>query len=114
MVEKVILDYLDRALDVPVSMEHPMAEPQRYVLVEKTGSSEENHVEAATLAVQSYAESMYEAALLNNAVKYVMQNAIELPEISRCKCTADYNYTDITKKKYRYQAIFDIVYLGGN
>lgn len=114
MVEKTILDYLSKALDVPVHMERPEDEPDSYVLIEKTGSSTTNHIESATLAIQSYAASMYEAASLNYRVKSAMKNSVMLPEISRCDCNSDYNYTDTTKKKYRYQAVFDIVYLGGD
>lgn len=114
MVEKTILDYLSGALDVPVYMERPPVEPKSYVLIEKTGSSTENYIESATLAIQSYAASMYDAATLNKRVKAAMERSVERPDISRCDCNSDYNYTDTTKKKYRYQAVFDIVYLGGD
>lgn len=113
MVEKTVLDYLSATLNVPVFMEHPQNEPECYVLIEKTGSSSKNHIESATLAIQSYAESMYNAATLNISVKEAMGKSVVLPEISKCKCNTDYNYTDTSKKRYRYQAVFDIVYLGG-
>lgn len=113
MVEETILKYLSEALDVPVRMERSGNEPESYVLIEKTGSSTTNHIESATLAIQSYATSMYAAAALNYRVKGAMKNSVNLPEISCCDCNSDYNYTDTTKKKYRYQAVFDIVYLGG-
>lgn len=114
MVEKTILDYLSDVLDVPVCMERPTKEPKSYALIEKTGSSTENYIESATLAIQSYAASMYDAAALNCRVKAAMNGSVQLPEISSCDCNSDYNYTDTTKKKYRYQAVFDIVYLGGD
>lgn len=113
MVEETIMNYLSKALDVPVHMERQENELVSYVLIEKTGSNTTNHIESATLAIQSYAASMYEAAVLNCRVKEAMKNSAMLPEISRCDCNSDYNYTDTTKKKYRYQAVFDIVYLGG-
>lgn len=113
MVEETIINYLSKTLDVPVHMERPKNEPISYVLIEKTGSNTTNHIESATLAIQSYAASMYDAATLNCRVKAAMNSSVQLPEISRCDCNSDYNYTDTTKKKYRYQAIFDIVYLGG-
>ena len=92
----------------------PAREPEKYVLLEKTGSSTENYIEWATLAVQSYAPTMYEAMLLNAQVKSAMREITALQDISRCDCNSDYNYTDTAKKKYRYQAVFDIVYLGGD
>lgn len=114
MVEETIMNYLSKTLAVPVHMERPENEPISYVLIEKTGSNTTNHIESATLAIQSYAASMYEAAVLNCRVKEAMKNSAMLPEISCCSCNSDYNYTDTTKKKYRYQAVFDIVYLGGD
>ena len=114
MVEETIMNYISKTLAVPVHMERPENEPISYVLIEKTGSNTTNHIESATLAIQSYAASMYEAAALNCRVKEAMKNSAMLPEISRCDCNSDYNYTDTTKKKYRYQAVFDIVYLGGD
>ena len=110
MVEKTILDYLSDVLDVPVYMERPPKEPKSYVLIEKTGSSAENYIESATLVVQSYAASMYDAATLNCRVKAAMNGSVQLPEISCCDCNSDYNYTDTTKKKYRYQAVFDVTH----
>lgn len=114
MIEKVVLDYLGEKLGIPALAERPAREPEKYVLLEKTGSSTENYIEWATLAVQSYATTMYEAMLLNAQVKSAMKEIVVLPDISRCDCNSDYNYTDTEKKKYRYQAVFDIVYLGGD
>lgn len=114
MVETAVLDYLGEKLGVPVLAERPAHEPDRYVLIEKTGSSTENYIEWATLAVQSYAPTMYDAMRLNSEVKSAMREIVALPDMSRCDCNSDYNYTDTEKKKYRYQAVFDIVYLGGD
>ena len=51
---------------------------------------------------------MYEAAVLNEAVKETVEGMIELDEISKIKLNSDYNYTDTTTKEYRYQAVFDM------
>ena len=77
---------------------------------EKTGSGEEEHINMATFALQSYADSMYEAALLNREVIEKMKNMITLDEIFKVKLNSDYNFTDPSTKKYRYQCIFDITY----
>ena len=110
MIEKVVLDYLGEKLGVTVLTERPAREPEKYVLLEKTGSSTENYIEWATLAVQSYAPTMYEAMLLNAQVKSAMREITALQDISRCDCNSDYNYTDTAKKKYRYQAVFAVTY----
>lgn len=110
MVEKIVLDYLNEALSVPVYMEEKTDMPEEYVLIEKTGGGEENHIERATVVVQSYASSMYRAAVINESVKEKMKQSIQVDDICKCSLNSDYNYTDASRKKYRYQAVFDIVH----
>lgn len=110
MIEKIILDYLSSKLDVPVFVEIPNNPPASFVLVEKTGSSRTNKINSATVAVQSYGETMYTAALLNEAVKNAMEEIIIVSDVSKSSLNSDYNFTDTTSKKYRYQAVFDLVH----
>lgn len=111
MIEKTILDYLTTELSpVSVYMEVPANPPSTYVIVDKTGSSEKNHVKSATIALQSVANSLYEAATLNETVKAKMDAAISLNSICRSKLNSDYNFTDTKTKKYRYQAVYDLVH----
>jgi hypothetical protein len=108
MIEVTIYNYLNNALSVPVYTELPKEKPKRYVVLDKIGSSKENHLLSSTIAFQSYAESKYEAALLNEQVKEAVENMIELDEIAGVSLNNDYNFTDTTTKEYRYQAVFDI------
>ena len=78
MIEKTILDYLKTKLSVPVVMEIP-----------------------ATIAVQSYAPTMYGAAALNEEVKEAMLEAISEDEITKVGLNSDYNFTDTSQKRYR-------------
>lgn len=110
MIEMIVLNYLETALEVSVFMEKPEKEPETYVLIEKTGSSTEDFINSATIAIQSYAGTLFLAAELNEKVKKAMDNIIVLEDISKSKLNTDYNYTDTTKKKYRYQAVYDLVY----
>ncbi|MBR1383995.1 MAG: hypothetical protein IJ555_09355 [Ruminococcus sp.] len=110
MIEITVLDYLTNSLSVPVYMEEPENPPDEYVLLEKTGSSENDHIQSAVLIVQSYAGSLYGAASLNGLVKRAMRDSITLDDVTRCKLNSDYNFTDTETKRYRYQAIFDITY----
>ncbi len=64
----------------------------------------------ATFAFQSYSTSMQKAAELNEKLKQVIENMVELNEISGIHLNSDYNFTDTETKKYRYQAVFDINY----
>lgn len=110
MIEKIVLDYLHTTLALPVYMEVPENPPDTFVLVEKTGSSRENRINRATLAVQSWADSLLEACQLNEQVKLAMDDFLGLDEISACRLNSDYNFTDPTTKHYRYQAVFDLVF----
>jgi len=108
MIEILIKQYLDGHLSVPSFLQYPETAPVRFVLFEKTSSSKSNYLPSATFAFQSYSESMYEAAKLNEEVKKVVEDLILLNEISGIKLNSDYNFTDTTTKEYRYQAVFDI------
>lgn len=110
MIEKIILDYLNYNLDVPVYMERPASPPDEYILLEKTGSQLENHIYTATIAAQSYAKTLYEAATLNNVLKATMLGAVELTQITRVSLNSDYNYTKAADKQYKYQAVFVITH----
>ena len=113
MIEKVILDYLYANLSddqsIFVGFEPPQ-EQNGYVLLEKTGSSITNHISTSTFAVQSYGATMYEAMLLNEKVKSVMDGLLSLDQITRVELETDYNFTDTTTKQYRMQAVYDITH----
>ncbi|HHZ02204.1 MAG TPA: hypothetical protein GX396_04610 [Tissierellia bacterium] len=110
MIEVVILNHLKSKLSVPVRLEKPDPLPAdgKYVLFEKTGSNSLNKLGGSTFAFQSHAKSMYDAAALNEEVKKAVDSLIELDEIASVKLNTDYNFTDTTTKKYRYQAVYDI------
>lgn len=110
MIEVIVLNYLNSVLDVPVFAQRQNEEPDEFVVIEKTGSNEVDCIESATIAIQSYSDSLIHAIKLNARVKEAMKNIVELGTVSDCSLNSDYNYTDQTEKKYRYQAIFDITY----
>lgn len=110
MIEKIVLDYLNNTLKVSAFMEKPAKPPEEYVLLEKTGGSSENYINSATIALQSYAQTLYSAAELNEEVKVAMDNIIVLNEVMSSELNSDYNFTDTTKKEYRYQAVYDLFY----
>ena len=111
MIEITVLDYMESALTVPCYMEIPANPPARFVVIEKVGASRENRIEEADFTFQSYAESMAEAAKLNEIVKSAVDNMITLNEVSKCYLNSDYNFTDTSTKHYRYQALYAITYL---
>jgi len=109
MIEKIVLDYL-KSKSINAYMERNNGIKGDFVLIEKTGSGEENHIKNSTLAVQSFSDSLYNTALLNEKIKELMKQIIELDEVSKCSLNSDYNYTIPNTKEYRYQAIFDLVH----
>lgn len=109
MTELVLLNYLKSVLSVPVYMEKPASDSE-FVLIEKTGSSESNHIYSVTFAIQSWSTSLYKAAELNEQVKEAMNKMPQIVDISKAKLNSDYNYTDTTTKSYRYQAVYDLVF----
>lgn len=110
MIEETILNYLKSELEVPAGMEVPAEPPGRFVVVEKTGSSRTDHICRAVIAVQSYGESLLEAARLNERAKQVMEGLDELDEIAAVRLNTDCNFTDPSTKRYRYQAVFDVTH----
>ena len=102
MIEEIVFNYLKNKLNVPVTFEN--INEVEYVLIGKSGSSRFDFTNTATFFIQSY------SSLLNEKVKDVMYDLIELDEITSLHLNSDYDYTDTTIKKYRYQALFDIGY----
>ena len=108
MIELVIKNYLDGHLDAPSFFEHQNGLKWKYVLVEKLSGGKRNTLKSSVFAFQSYADSLFESAQLNEKVKEVVEEMVELPEITGIQLNSDYNFTDTQTKKYRYQAVFDI------
>lgn len=110
MIEQIVLNHLSTALSAPVFAKVPTAPGKSFVVIEKTGSGNKNRICSAMIAVQSYADTLLGAAQLNEAVKEAMENLTDLDSIGRCKLNTDYNFTDTAAKRYRYQAVFDIIH----
>ena len=113
MIEKIIFDYLNGVDGAPPALMEIPAERQAppFFVIQKTAGGEiEGVVGEATLAIQSYGATLYEAAQANELVKLLMASAPDLPDVARCRCSSDYNFTDTASKAYRYQAVFDIIH----
>lgn len=111
MIEVLVLNYLKSVLtDVTVTTEIRQGMGDTFVLIEKTGSGMTELLPSATFAVQSWAGSLYDAMALNERVKEAMFNLPTIKEVTKCTLNSDYNYTDISTKHPRYQAVFDVVH----
>ena len=110
MIEKMVRDYLNNKMKIPAYTEKPDKPPEKYIIIEKTGGGTENLISDATISIQSYAESMYEASLLNETVKEKMPGMAEMDMVSKVTLNSNYNYSDTTRKQYRYQSVYDLIY----
>lgn len=108
MIEKTIIDHLKTALaPVNVSAERK-GDATKQVVVEKTGGGMGDATDHALIKIQSYGASLFEASQLNDQVKSAMLTLPTVTNVTKVDLNTDYNYTDTTKKHYRYQAIYDI------
>lgn len=112
MIEKIIIDYLEGVQELPVYPEVPVEPPEEYILIEKTGGAEENHIRQATVAVQSISRaSLLRACWLAEKHREMMLGLVADDRVFRCAVNAGaYNFTDTETKEYRYQTVFDIYY----
>lgn len=113
MIEITLYDFLTQKLSVPVYMDIPQNPPVKKVVIEKTGSSG-NYIKTSTFAVQSYGASLLDAMELNEYVKEIifdgLTGLISIDDILRVELNSDYNFTDTTTKKYRYQSVINITH----
>ena len=115
MIEKIVLDYLTEHMTVPVFMELPEVPsedystmPERFIVLEKVGGGQNDHINSGSIAVQSYSlNSLYEAASLDEDMRSVMRGIIESDSISGIRLASNYNHTDTRTKRYRYQSVYE-------
>jgi hypothetical protein len=112
MIEPILIKFLSAKLGLTVTAEKQTGEVTGpAVVIDKTGSSESNHISTATVAIQSYDVSKLKASMLNDRVKAAMRTiAEEVTEVTSCSLNSDYSYMNTVTKEYRYQAVYDLVY----
>lgn len=111
MIEKIFLDWLKTKTTVKVATEHENDEPENLVIIEKVGSTYDDRLRTARFAVQSYGKTLYEAANLNEEMIEICLQATEVENIFNVDLNGDYNFPDIERKRYRYQAVIVITYI---
>lgn len=111
MIETIIKTYLEGKTDRPVRFERSPNMPASCIVIEKTGSSYTEQLYTATIAIQSYGDTLAEAAALNaDIVGWMLDIRDEEGNIFDITLNSDYNFTDSATKRYRYQAVFVITY----
>lgn len=112
MVETIYIDYLSEVFpEIPVYAERPSKPiPDVFIMIDNTGTSEEHHIWHSTVAFQSYAQTLHDAAALNDRVIEAVKNSTTLDVVASARLNSAYNFTDTATKFYRYQAVFDITH----
>lgn len=114
-VEEVVISYLNGHADIeyPAYGDTPYKNnlPAHHYMVEKTGSNTRDRITTAQITIQSVTvQSKAQAARMNERMTGVMEGIVGTSGISACHLNSDYDYTDTTSKRWRYQAVFDITY----
>lgn len=111
MIEKIVIDYLAAAQQLPVYAEKPVNQEGEYILIERIGGSEVNRIREATVVVQTIAGTLYRAAELAEEIRALMLDIVSLNSVFHCSVNAGpYNYTDTETKEYRYQTVYTLNY----
>lgn len=110
LIEITVKNHVEGRLDCPVYIEFPEKAPEYFVILDRTDSSRENHIDSATFVVQSYGPSKLAAAMLNAKAKEAMDSLIQLGRIAACNLSGDYPFPDTKRKRHRYQAVYEITH----
>lgn len=110
MIEKDFLDFLLHKIEEKGYLEEPTNPPQRYFTLERTSGGGNRFVREATIAVKAYAPTLAEAAALSHEIVKAADDFIENEKVTRCTLNTEANFTDLQRRRHRYQAVFDISY----
>lgn len=110
--EIAVISYLSDAIpDVNVSADLPNPRPEKAITIERTGGAENSIVlDHPTIAIQCWANTRLEAALLADEVDKAMR-VWDNPSVPDVQRSGKYNFPDEYGNP-RYQLVYDlIVYL---
>ena len=110
MIEIVVKEFMEQQLPVPLYMEYPEDPPDSFVGLKKGDSGRENHLDSAMFVVDSYGPSLLVAAQLNEQVKSILDDLVQLDTVSSSRRAGDYPAFDTKNKRHRYQAVQNITH----
>lgn len=111
MIEVDVIKYLSKVLKVPVSAEKPTNKTKEYAVIKTIDRGRIDYIDAVTISVMSYADSLLNAAKLDAVVRGAMYNIVSLENISSCKLGGGSQSIDEKSKEYAYESIFNIIYM---
>jgi hypothetical protein len=116
-IEEFLIEKLGQALEpFPVLLEEPEHDPRpsmdpaEYYVLQKTGSNWNDHIIDSTIAIQSYAGTRLRTIQLNEALKDAVEDLLQYDEIIGIELNSDYDFTDTSTRRPRYQAVFVITH----
>jgi len=109
MIEVTVKEHLETMLDgIPVYMETPNDISGKFVVLQIIDREKNNLIDAATVEIRSYADSKYDAAVLDESVRGAME------DLNQSDITAHIgggnDDTDTSLKKYRYRCYYNLYY----
>ena len=110
MIESTLLEYLNDFSTVPWYAMRPKVPPEKYGLIDKTGATGSRKLTTSTIAFQSYAPTLLEAAEISAELRGLIEDSIVLGEIAHVELSSEYNFTNTVDKQPRYQAVYEIVH----
>lgn len=109
MIETTVKTYLDTALEgIPVYLETPNDTSGKFIVFQLIERGKEDLINEATLEFRSYADSKYDAAALDEALREAMDTLNE-SDITT-KLGGGNDDPDTTLKKYRYRCYYNLYY----
>lgn len=109
--ELLAIEYLNSCgIGVKAYAEVPQERPKRFITVERTGGERLDVARtSATLAVQVWAETRLEAALLADEVDEALYYIQFGESVYRYSRLSIYNYPALESKHYRYQIVIELI-----
>lgn len=110
MIENYLIEHIEANTETPVYVFVPEVMPNEFFVIDRTGTARDNHIETVTVAIQSYARTAERAAELIEEMVEIMDTLTDGPGVSACRLDNVYMFTDTTRNRPRYQAVFDITH----
>ena len=89
MIEQIVKDFLTARLGVPSRLRCRRA-PGTFVVLERTDGEHSTGIKRCTLAVQSCAPTLLQAAQLDDRAIEAMEALAELDSVGACRLVRDY------------------------
>lgn len=110
MIETTVKNYLDSVLEgIPVYLEVPKPMPEKFIVFQMIDGGVDDLINEVTFEFRSFANTKYDAALVDEALRDAMGLMNEGTDIT-CKIGGRNDDQDSVLKKYRYRCYYNLYY----